>query len=230
MFKDKLLRNQDLKYKNFIYKLTPNINYDQIIGVRNGVLRKILKETNGSYEAFLNDLPHQYYEENLIHVYIINQMKSDPKDTFKYIDDFLPYVDSWPISDAFKLHKESYDEKILLDNVNNWFKSNKTYYIRTGLILLMQFFEDDFDEKILSLVYSINNDDYYVKMAIAWYYCDLFVKHFDNMYEYFMKNNINEWILRKTISKCNDSLRISEENKKILKQLKYDKINMEVKK
>lgn len=72
-----LFMNQDLKYRDFSSRLIPNIDKDSIIGVRNPVVKKIvkdyLKENNGN--DFLNDLPHKYQEENMAHTEIIKSKK-----------------------------------------------------------------------------------------------------------------------------------------------------------
>ena len=67
----KLLKEkQDLKYKEFIQKLIPNLSKD-IIGVRAPVLREIAKDIyndkSNDYRYFLTDLPHKYHEEDMIH-------------------------------------------------------------------------------------------------------------------------------------------------------------------
>ena len=66
---ERLKKVQDLKYREFQIPLVPNINSETMIGVRTPDMRKIAKEVFGSSEAadFLKTLPHNYYEENLIH-------------------------------------------------------------------------------------------------------------------------------------------------------------------
>lgn len=70
---DKLMEVKDLKYKEFQSKLVPNIPKETILGIRTPEMRKIAKEVYESEEkeSFLNDLPHKYYEENLIHFFVI---------------------------------------------------------------------------------------------------------------------------------------------------------------
>ena len=65
---DRLVAARDETYRTFQVKLVPNIDADKIIGVRTPELRKIAKEVFASEDcdAFLQTLPHTYYEENLI--------------------------------------------------------------------------------------------------------------------------------------------------------------------
>ena len=70
---DKLKAASDSTYKEFQSKLVHGINKEVILGVRTPDLRRITKELKGSKEAeeFLNTLPHNYYEENLLHFFLI---------------------------------------------------------------------------------------------------------------------------------------------------------------
>ena len=68
-----LFKLQDLKYRNFHSKLMPGIDKETIIGIRTPVLRKFAKEfaKTEAAEAFLQELPHTYYEENNLHMQTI---------------------------------------------------------------------------------------------------------------------------------------------------------------
>ena len=60
---------QDKEYRDFTAKLIPNVDKEKIIGIRVPILRKFAKEfykDKLAVEEFLSDLPHDYYEENLL--------------------------------------------------------------------------------------------------------------------------------------------------------------------
>ena len=59
---ERLLGMQDLQYRNFVTKLTPSINKENIIGVRTPLLKTYAKELYNSpiKELFLKQLPHRY--------------------------------------------------------------------------------------------------------------------------------------------------------------------------
>ena len=69
-----LFTMQDLKYRDFHSRLLPGIDKETIIGIRTPILRKFAKEFGKTEEAkaFLQELPHQYYEENNLHLMIVN--------------------------------------------------------------------------------------------------------------------------------------------------------------
>ena len=91
---DKLLKVKSDGYKEFQAKLVPNISPDVIIGVKTPEMRAIAKEVFASKDRdeFLKDLPHKYYEENLIHSFVISMIK-DFDTCLKYVEEFLPYID-----------------------------------------------------------------------------------------------------------------------------------------
>ena len=97
---DRLMEEKDDVYRDFQAKLVPNIPPETMIGVRTPALRKIAMEVfqSADREAFLSDLPHRYYEENLIHFFVIARMR-DFDACVRAVEQFLPYVDCWPVSD-----------------------------------------------------------------------------------------------------------------------------------
>lgn len=72
-----LYAHQDLKYVDFIAKLVPTLPKESFIGVRTPEYKKILKELpeEDVIKEFMKDLPHQFYEENILHVTLIGKIK-----------------------------------------------------------------------------------------------------------------------------------------------------------
>ena len=91
---EKLSEVKDDEYKEFQAKLVPNISPDVILGVRTPDMRRIAKEMYGTPEgdSFLKELPHKYYEENLVHFFMIARIK-DFDECVAAVETFLPYVD-----------------------------------------------------------------------------------------------------------------------------------------
>ena len=168
---ENLFALQDKNYREFHARLMPNIEKERIIGIRVPVLRKYAKElAHGSrlflsvqkekrvcntvkendcdnVEKFLNTLPHYYYEENNLHMFLIMQMK-DYDTALAYLEAFLPYIDNWATCDSgvpavLKKHK-----KELLLHVYEWLDSDKPYTVRYGIGTLMRLYlDEDFDIK-----------------------------------------------------------------------------------
>lgn len=91
----RLFQLQDTKYRDFHSKLIPNIDKERVIGIRTPMLRQFAKEFWKKPEAedFLAELPHDYYEENNLHMMLLAQEK-DFQRCLEQIESFLPYIDN----------------------------------------------------------------------------------------------------------------------------------------
>ena len=68
---------QDKSYQAFQSKLMPTVPAEKVIGVRIPVLRRLAKQLAGTpqAEAFLCSLPHEYYEENGLHAFLLENIR-----------------------------------------------------------------------------------------------------------------------------------------------------------
>ena len=219
---DRLIEVKDDAYREFQAKLVPNIPPETILGVRTPDMRKIAKEVFESpdRDAFLCDLPHKYYEENLIHFFVISMIK-DFDECVGAVEAFLPYVDCWPVSDqatpkAFRKNHEK-----LLPYIRKWIASEHVYTARFGMRMLMnEFLGSDFRPEYPELVANKKGDDYYLKMMAAWYFATALAKNYDETVSYFEEHRLDEWVHRKAIQKAVESYRVTEEHKEYLKSLR----------
>ena len=220
--RDDLFKLQDIKYKEFQSKLVPNIDPNTIIGIRTPDLRNYAKElfNSNKYEEFLKDLPHKYYEENLVHFFVISMIRSFDE-CIELVDEFLPYVDCWPVSDQAspKVFKKNHD--LLLPYIKKWIKSKHIYTSRFGMRILMnEYLDKDFKKEYLDLVASKTGDDYYLKMMVAWYFATALAKQYDATITYIEDKKLDPWIHNKAIQKAVESFRVTDEHKEYLKSLK----------
>ncbi|MBO4861807.1 MAG: DNA alkylation repair protein [Firmicutes bacterium] len=219
---DRLIEVKDDAYREFQAKLVPNIPPETILGVRTPDMRRIAKEVFASHDrdAFLSDLPHRYYEENLVHFFVISMIKNFDE-CIGAVEVFLPYVDCWPVSDqatpkAFRKNHEK-----LLPYIRKWIASDHVYTARFGMRMLMnEFLGDDFRPEYPELVANKKGDDYYLKMMAAWYFATALAKNYDETVTYFEEHRLDEWVHRKAIQKAVESYRVTEEHKEYLKTLR----------
>lgn len=213
---------QDLKYRDFHSRLMPGIDKDTIIGIRTPVLRKFAKNFAGTTEAetFLQELPHQYYEENNLHMMLLAGIKDYEKCVCE-VERFLPYINNWATCDSpapkcFAKHKEE-----LLPKIRTWMVSDHTYTIRYGIEMLMNLYlEEDFKPEYPKLVVAVQSEEYYVNMMIAWYFATALAKQWDAVIPYLEQRKLSPWVHRKTIQKAVESYRITDEQKIYLKSLR----------
>lgn len=245
----RLLAEHDLKYRDFHASLLPNIDKKTIIGVRVPTMRKIAKEfaAAGSAAAksvpadvarFLDKLPHKYFEENQVHLLVVERIK-DADECLRRIEQFLPYIDNWAVCDGKSPKALLRDEARFLARIKAWLKSREPYTVRFGVNMLMNFFLDErFDKKHLEMVAVIDEnlfddsdtgsaggkvratDRYYVQMVIAWYFATALAKQWNATFPYIKNRRLSPWIHAKTIQKACESYRITDEQKKILRALK----------
>ena len=217
-----LFEHKDLKYKDFQAKLIPTVSLKNVIGVRTPFLRKIAKDfsKDNTSKKFLNSLPHTYYEENNIHAFLIENIK-DFSEAIKETEKFLPYIDNWATCDSFlpPVFKKNTDK--LLPYILKWIKSDKTYIVRYAIVLLLKLYsEEKFEKVFLKEVSEIKSDEYYIKMAVAWYFAELLAIQCEKTVPYIENKVLDKWTHNKAIQKAIESYRIENETKKYLKSLK----------
>ena len=223
--RNELFRLQDVKYRDFQSKLIPNLNPDTMIGVRTPQLRMYAKQLvkQERIRDYLEDLPHQYFDENQLHAFIISEMK-DYEQCMEELIRFLPYVDNWATCDqmsprVFKKHRSELPEQIKL-----WLRSDRTYTVRFGIKMLMEhFLDEDFDPLYPEMVSEIRSGEYYINMMIAWYFATALAKQYDSILPYIQNQRLDVWVHNKAIQKSVESYRITPEQKEYLKTLKIRK-------
>ena len=218
----RLAEVKDDAYREFQAKLVPNIPKETILGVRTPEMRKIAKEVFESAErdAFLNDLPHKYYEENLIHIFVLAMIR-DFDECVRRVEAFLPYVDCWPASDQATPKSFRKNHEKLLPYIEKWIASDHVYTARFGLRMLMnEFLDADFKEEYLALAASKQGEDYYLKMMIAWFFATALAKRYDETVPYLEQHRLDEWVHKKAIRKAIESFRVSDAHKEYLKRLR----------
>ena len=217
-----LLKVKDDKYKEFQAKLVPNIDEDTILGVKTPEMRNIAKEIfkSGKKDEFLKELPHKYYEENLVHFFIISMIK-DFDECIREVEAFLPNVDCWPVSDQATPGIFKKNHQKLLPYIKKWIKSKHLYTSRFGIRMLMnEFLGAEFKDEYPALVASVKSDEYYLKMMVAWYFATALAKNYDETIKYIEERKLDDWVLKKTIQKAVESFRVTDEHKEYLKSLR----------
>lgn len=221
--RDNLIELHDKEYADFQSKLVPNISRERIIGVRIPEARKLAKEIREEEaREFLADLPHYYYDENILHGLLISEIK-DNTSTIEELDSFLPFIDNWAVCDIIspKVFRKKENRKELISDIRRWSKSNHTYTARFGLKMLMtHFLGDDFKKEYLEIPLSIKTDEYYLQMMIAWLFATALSKQWEETIKVLKEKKLETFIQNKTIQKARESRRITKEQKDFLKRLK----------
>lgn len=219
---ERLFAMQDRQYAAFQAKLTPGVPEESFIGIRVPVLRKFAKEYAKEAECkdFLKQLPHRFYDENILHGLIISQTK-DYKECICLTEAFLPHIDNWAVCDTMSPKVFAKHKTALIEKIKVWSKSSHTYTCRFGLETLMSHYLDkDFKAKYLEIPASAESDEYYVKMMVAWFFATALAKQWEAAIPYIEQKRLASWTHNKTIQKACESYRITSEQKAYLRTLK----------
>lgn len=219
-----LLAQQDLGYKAFHIKLVPGINPDTVIGVRSPHIKQLAKKwaRDSRIGEFLAILPHYYFEENSLHGQIIAEVK-DYDECIREVDRFLPFIDNWATCDTLspKCFRKKANKPRLIEDIKRWLASAEPFTIRFGQEQLMcHFLDDDFHPDYLAWMAREQNDHYYVRMMVAWFFATALAKQWDATITYFENPRMAKWTHNKAIQKAIESYRVSPEQKAYLRTLK----------
>jgi len=218
----RLFEMQDLEYRAFQGKLIPTVDAGRIIGVRVPLLRAYAKEIARTplAAAFLAELPHDYYDEDNLHAFLIEGIR-DYDACIAALNSFLPFVDNWATCDMMspKVLKKNLPQ--LLEQIRIWMASGHTYTVRYGIGMLMRhYLNEHFRPEYMEMVASVQSGEFYVRMMIAWYFATALASQYDAALEYIKNRRLEPWIHNKTIQKAVESYRISPEQKEYLKKFR----------
>ena len=200
------LKSED--YQNFNERIIKT-KY-QILGIKFPILRSIAKEiSKGDYKSFLGNSTDTYFEE--VFIYGIVSLNDN-----SYFTKYLDKIDNWALCDSYVISQKF----ILKDKDKHFTKylnlllSDKTYYIRVGLVTLLNFYmKDRYVKDIIANLSNIKNDDYYVLMGEAWLLQVMCINNSKLVINYLSKSN-NPKLIKMTMNKIRDSYKFSQEDKK----------------
>lgn len=222
MIREELFAMREPEYAEFQRRLIPNIPPATIVGVRVPKIRALAKRVSRTMEAeaFLDELPHKTFDENLLHGMLVAEMKDFDR-CLEAVDRFLPFIDNWAVCDTLSPKVFKKGKERLLEKVRGWVSSEHEYTCRFGIgMLLTYFLDEDFETELLTIPASISSDAFYVRMMISWFFATALAKQWDATIPYITENRLAPWILNKTIQKAIESRRISDERKAFLREFK----------
>lgn len=197
-----------------------NTNYP-VLAIKTPTIREIAKEIRkGNYLAFLDADLHEYYDNVAVNGEIISSIKDFA--TFKkYLLKYSKKVDNWASCDLIKFNVNSKNKEDFITLSNELIGSSLPFERRLGIDILFKFVDKDYISHIFRILNSFYNEtEYYVNMALAWLFCDCFIKCPDETKTFLKTHKLNKFVINKGISKCRDSFRVAKEDKEWLLQFK----------
>ncbi len=217
-----LRQYSDEKYKEFHSGLKVGSNY--IYGVRIPILRRMAKRIAiADWQGFLAIAKDDSYEEILLQGMVLGYAKMSLEETFERTAAFLPKVDNWAICDTFcsglkRVRQDLYETWAFLMRYEN---SPREFERRFVVVMLMDYFlEGKYLDQALDVIVNIRKEEYYVSMAAAWALATAFLKDREGVLRILEEEQLDKETHNRTIRKCRESYRISDEDKTLLKGLK----------
>ena len=213
---------QDKEYQVFYSRLMPTLPPETVIGVRVPLLRRLAKQLADTpeAEAFVQCLPHFYYEENALHAFLLESVR-DLSAALAATEHFLPYVDNWAVCDSFSPKVFAQHKSELLPAIRHWLGSDQVYTVRYGIGMLMRYYLDDaFQPEYLGWVAAVHSEEYSVNMMRAWYFATALAKQSAVALPWLTEKRLDVWTHNKTIQKAVESCRITPEQKQALRALR----------
>lgn len=218
--REELFSLQDLKYRDFHSALVPNIDKEQIIGVRLPELRKIGKKLTD------NNFDWHYYEEIMLHGFYIGYARLSFEDRLSLLKNFVPYINNWAVCDCVcsTLKFVNKNKESFLEFLKPYMNSEKEYELRFAIVMLMDYYlDDEFLQFTVDYLSKIKSDYYYVNMAVAWALSVAFVKKSSSVLPLIENYVLLSFVHNKTISKICDSYRVDKTTKEKLKTYRIKK-------
>ena len=229
----------DPEFRSFHIKLIPTVKPERVLGVRTPAVRALAKEIMSEPDdcrAFLNDLPHGFYDEDQLHAVIISGMR-DVCQAITELEKFLPYVNNWATCDILSPSCFKKDPKTLRDFCHDTlvpYRSSNVapdmvYTVRFAVNMLMKFFLGDRLERwmpdtVASLVCTEDNErfpraDYYLDMGAAWYFATALAYNHDDILPYLSESGrLRDTVRRMAVRKSIESYRIDDKTKAYLRE------------
>ena len=213
---DYLIKISDSKTRDFNIRIF-NTKYE-VLGIKTPILKMIAKDiSKTNFYQFLELCGNKYFEEVLIEGLVLSYIKDENK-FLDYFNKYMYKIDSWALTDtlvaSYKIFKKgdfsSYAYYLILDS--------REFFVRIGYIILLDYYvDDDHISDILSLCQK-ESSYYYVNMAISWLIQVCFIKYRENVLELLKSKKLSPFVQNKAISKIRDSLKVSKEDKELVKK------------
>lgn len=221
----RLRQMADEKYRNFHGRLIPNVE-TVFYGVRVPVLRKLAKQMakESDWRGFVELAKDSgVYEMNMLCGMVTALARCEFEEKLSFVERFIPCINNWAVCDIVcgDMKDVKKNQERMFAFIQPYLTSEKEYEVRFAVVILMQYFlTEEYMERVLVIYDGIRHEGYYVKMAVAWGLSVCFVKHREQTLSYLQSCNLDDFTYNKSIQKMTESLRVSEEDKQMLRGMK----------
>lgn len=215
-FKKLLFDSADNKNMEFAKKVF-NTSY-KIVGLMTPTLKRIIQEHYKDEDLNLSDFElGEYQEIDIAYLVIALKRAKTYKEQMEFLKNNLYFVKGWAVTDVLNQYLKKATFAEYFPFFEHFAKCKNTYEVRFAYIGMLKHYDSQDIEKIVPFLRY--NEEYMIMMAEAWLLATIAIK--DSDFVYGLLKNMDDVVLRnKTISKMNDSFRISKEDKVRFKTLR----------
>lgn len=216
----------DKKYKKFNESLIPGTA--TAYGVRVPEVRRISRSIIKNDPAgYLVAAQPETFEEIMLRGMVIAGMKLPIAQRLALVEGFLPLIDNWAVCDtfcgSFKLKKPE-EKAAVWDFILPLFQDRREFFARFAAVMFLgHFVEDDYVEQGLRQLEAMDQEAYYVRMAVAWAMSVCYVKFPGLTLPLIQRKALPPFTQNKAIQKIRESYRVPEEDKRMLLAYKVGK-------
>ena len=207
-------------YKIFSASLIPGVK--NILGIRIPILRNIAKNlAKEDWKGCMEWKDTLYFEETMLQGLVLGYAKAPIEEILEYTKRFIPKIDNWSVNDSFcsTFKVAGKEPEKVWDFLMTYKNSNKEYELRVvAVMLLFHFLQDEYIDEALKVLSELEIVGYYTSMAVAWAYATAWAKYPDKTKAYLLENPIDTETYRRILRKCLESYRISDEDKKWIRE------------
>ncbi len=217
---DFLEKNSTETKRNFDTKIYNTAQ--KIYGVKVPLLRDYAKDLV-KREIDFYPTKDSSVEEKMLFGFTVGYKKLDYQPFVLEVEKFTTLIENWATCDTVvsSLKQIKKFKKEYFSKVKEYLESKNEFIKRFAIVVLIDYYiEDEYIDFILQNVEKISDGKYYVDMAIAWLLSVAYVKHKDKTEVYLKESKLNKFTFNKTLSKINDSFRVSKQDKINLKSLR----------
>lgn len=177
-----------------------------------------------NYREFLDNNTFESFELTLCHAFVIGYAKDDITILLDYFKKFIPYVNRWEFNDSlcqnFKITRRRQEE--VWNFLMHYKNSPHEFESRiVSVMLLSHYLNDAYIDRVLKVLDTLNTDDYYAQMGVAWALATIMGKYPEKCLTYLQSDtcHLDKTTYRKTLQKIRESFRVSDEIKQLTKTM-----------
>ena len=214
----------DEKYRDFHAKLVPG--EQSIIGVRSPELKKLSRELlSGEWLKFLAEpcAAEQPNEMLVLKGLVVGGAKCGYAEKLEYAAKHVPLLRNWAQVDSlaasFKDTAKHLEQAYAF--IQPYLESQAEYEVRFGVVMLLSYFRTDaYIQRTLDNLTRVRHEGCYAKVAVAWAVSCCFISHRAPTLSLLQSGTLDDFTHSRSIQKTIESYRVSDEDKKLLAQLR----------